>query len=403
MTLFLASIANRSRASVTLVAAALVLVGGARVAAGQQSNLDMDVRARGGDSPALLVPVPVSRAGIELWSDPAAGSVVYPGDRANIYFRSERDAFVTVISVDTEGRVRLLFPRHFESGWVPGGCSVRVPERGAGYDLRFSGPSGIEYVYAVASQDRCDQRYPEWLVDGRIWDYDPSCDRETLYDVGWVIGDPLFRLREFSRELVPTPDCTDRYTSAWLSFCVGRRVDYPRTICRDCHSVGPWDPYDARCPAVRVVIDGHSCSGVIDFRLIFAPRWSYEVDRHWCDRRWRGHEPDGRWRWSSADGVKRLRTTFGREDRRDRDRDRREWDRGRGERDRSGEDRERRDRGDREPRDRFERRDRDERERGNHEASPRVKESPDERRSPKRDVEREPKRPEHRGRDHRAR
>ena len=61
-----------------------------------------------------LVPVPTSGIEVEFWSDPAAGSLVQPGGRARLYARTNADCYLTVFSVDTEGRMRLLYPRSFE-------------------------------------------------------------------------------------------------------------------------------------------------------------------------------------------------------------------------------------------------------------------------------------------------
>ncbi|MCC7143609.1 MAG: DUF4384 domain-containing protein [Candidatus Eisenbacteria bacterium] len=273
-------------------------------------NLDVDLRI--GVRTQLLVPVPIRGIDLELWSDPEAGTVVAPGDRANLYFRTDSDAYVTVMAVDTEGRVRRLFPRWGGDGWVEGGRTMRLPERHAGYDLRFAGPPGVEYVYAVATLEPVNHRYPEWMVDGRVWTPDPWCEDTDLWAIGWVVGDPIYQLRAFCQELVPCPDQPESYASAWISFNVGRRVSYPRSVCRDCHGFAPIDPYGRPCPAVSIVIDGNSCSGAVDFRIVFVPRWRYEVSRTWCSShdRWRGHAPDGRWRWSSCDGPRTLRRHF---------------------------------------------------------------------------------------------
>ena len=330
---------------VTLFSGSLGLVSAAL------AGVDVDVRIQAGGSPSYLVPVPIAEPGVELWSDPGAGSLVYPGDRASLYIRTRTDCYLTVLSIDTEGRARLLFPSYHDDGWVHGGRTVRVPERGAGYDLRFAGPTGIEYVYAISSLEPTRDRYPGWLVDGRVCELDSWSDDSELYDIGWVVGDPVYELRGLCRSLVAHPDCPETYASAWLSFCVGRRVDYPRTLCRDCHGFANWDPYSSSCPAVTINLDGSSCSGFVDFRVAFVPRWWYRPCGSWPGRRSRGHgDHDGR--WSSADGPRRLRSIFKdsperrKDDRRDEWVDdgrggRHEWDRGRDEREKSREDEDR--------------------------------------------------------------
>src|SRR3989441_11231570 len=50
------------------------------------------------------------RARIEVWTnrgDDPYGS----GQSVRVYFRADQDAYVTILRVDTDGRVRVLFPR----------------------------------------------------------------------------------------------------------------------------------------------------------------------------------------------------------------------------------------------------------------------------------------------------
>lgn len=273
--------------------------------------------------PDKLVPVPSSGLEVRLWSDPDAGSLVRSGDRVRLYLRTNADCYATVFSVDTEGRVRLLFPGPHDDGWVEGGRTWRIPRGGAGYDLRFAGPPGIEYVYAVASYAPMRDRYPVWLSDGRALDPEPWWweDDCEAWETGWVVGDPFYRMRGFCEHLVPDPHRTDTYASAYIYWHLGRRVQYPRYLCSDCHWGGWIDPYGPTCSAVSIRIGDVRCSGWIDFRVVFRPVYTYCVDRHWRPRWWDGPRwdgPDGRWVWSSADSRQRMREHF--RDARDRDR-----------------------------------------------------------------------------------
>src|SRR5512140_3346852 len=49
------------------------------------------------------------RPGIRLWT--TEDDVYRRGDRVHVYFRTERDAYVTIFRVDTDGRVRVIYPR----------------------------------------------------------------------------------------------------------------------------------------------------------------------------------------------------------------------------------------------------------------------------------------------------
>lgn len=288
-------------------AAALVIAMAFAALAGALSP----ARAQDPGGEKRLVPVPTSGIEVEFWSDPPAGSLVQPGSRARLYARTNGDCYLTVFCVDTEGRMRLLYPRPFEDGWMEGGHTYRLPEPGSGYDLRFAGPPGMEYVYALASLHPLRSRYPSWLAQGlepmpprEDWDEDIDPYRDGL-----VVGDPFYQVRVFCEELVPYPQQHDSYATAWVYFHLGRRVPYPRSLCSDCHWGGVVDPYGPACPAVRLRVGDVRCSGHIDFRLTWFPRYTYEVWTGWRPRAWHGDRwngPDGRWVWSSADGRRVL-------------------------------------------------------------------------------------------------
>ena len=256
-------------------------------------------------------PMPTSGIEMEFWSDPPAGSLVQPGSRARLYARANEGCYLTVFRVDTDGRMRPLYPSPSEDGWVEGGHTYQLPEPGSGYDLRFAGPSGMEYVYALVSIHPLRSRYPSWMVQGEE-PTDPPKDRSSDIDPyrdGLVVGDPFYQVRAFCKELVPYPEQCDSYATAWVYFHLGRRVPYPRFLCSDCHWGGAVDPYGPACPAMRPRVGDVRCSGQIDFRLAWLPRYTYEVWTGWRPRTWHGDRwngPDGRWVWSSADGHRLL-------------------------------------------------------------------------------------------------
>jgi len=50
------------------------------------------------------------RPRVELWTNRADAAVYTRGERVRLYFRLDQDAYVTVFRVDTDGRIRVLFP-----------------------------------------------------------------------------------------------------------------------------------------------------------------------------------------------------------------------------------------------------------------------------------------------------
>src|SRR6266705_1793288 len=82
-----------------------------------------------GGAPGAPAPQAASlsdRSRIEVWTnrgdDPYAA-----GQAVRVYFRVDQDAYVTILRVDTDGRVRVLFPREpWEDNFARGGRDYEV-------------------------------------------------------------------------------------------------------------------------------------------------------------------------------------------------------------------------------------------------------------------------------------
>lgn len=182
--------------------------------------------------------------GIRVWT--SSGDLFHRGDRVRVYFRTERDAYVTVFRVDTDGRVRVLFPRiPDDDNWAAGGTTYQLSAYDRGVGFMVDDYPGVGYVFGVASNEPFD--YHEMVAaDG--WDV-----REV--SGGRVHGDPLSSLEEMVQGLLPAgyADFDDHL----VPYYVDQRYDYPRFVCYDCHAYTPfayWDPYLSWCPRYTLVV-----------------------------------------------------------------------------------------------------------------------------------------------------
>src|SRR5216110_3563370 len=76
----------------------------------------------------------VYRPRIELWTNRGDAAVYTRGERVRLYFRIDQDAYVTLFRVDTDGRVRVLFPRNpWEDNFVRGGQEFEVQSYSSSY------------------------------------------------------------------------------------------------------------------------------------------------------------------------------------------------------------------------------------------------------------------------------
>jgi hypothetical protein len=165
------------------------------------------------------------------------------GEQARVYFQAETDGYITVLRVDTDGRLRVLFPREpWEDNFARGGRTFEVLDRD---DRAFTIDDypGVGYVFAVSSPDPF--RYDEF-VRGDHWDYRLIAD-------GRVRGDPYVSLTEFASRIAGPGE----YDYDIIPYYVEEHYDYPRFVCYDCHSYvsySYWNPYHYSCSRFRIVI-----------------------------------------------------------------------------------------------------------------------------------------------------
>jgi len=147
------------------------------------------------------------------------------GERVRLYFRLDQDAYVTIFRVDTDGRVRVLFPREPWEGQL----------RARGRDFEVDGNElareaftiddypGVGYLFAVASADGVRVRTASRAaITGIIASSRTPRARRSLCrdtDLAQRIVPRLHRLG-LRRHLL---QCRQHY-------------DYPRFLCYDCHT-----------------------------------------------------------------------------------------------------------------------------------------------------------------------
>ena len=187
------------------------------------------------------------RPRIEVWTNRGDAAVYTRGERVRLYFRSDQDAYVTIFRVDTDGRVRVLFPRDpWEDNFARGGRDFEVDGRALGSDaFTIDDYPGVGYLFGVAA---ADPFVYDQIESGDHWDYRVIAD-------GRVRGDPYVAMTDLAQRIVP-----EGYTD-WdydvVSYNVGQHYDYPRFLCYDCHSYvsySNWDPYYTSCVRFRMFV-----------------------------------------------------------------------------------------------------------------------------------------------------
>ena len=259
---------------------------------------------------ATQVPAARSRLSVDVWINKEEGGVFTSGEKMQVFFRASQDAYVLIYNIDTEGYIHLIYPfRPSDPSRVEAGATYRVPSRHDPYDLVAEGPEGMEYIVALASpfpfQDLPWFLAPGSTEDSRARDDQGDANAEDDLDQGVIVGDPYVGMEKLNSRLVPNGR-EDQVATADTYFYLGRRVDYPRYVCADCHQRTYWfDPYVDYCSVVDIRIDA-TWARYAPIRFGAArPRYYYQV-RSNAPTRYRAWKE----RWSSLDGNKTLRDRF---------------------------------------------------------------------------------------------
>ncbi len=217
--------------AITLALAALTATAAPPVDAGTD-----DIIARWVRGSAL------ERPRVNVWLN--RDEIYQRGDNARVYFKSDHDAYVTILRIDTDGRLRILFPIDpWEDNWARGGRTFEVLGRDRDEAFRVDDYPGVGYVFAIASTDPFN--YDD-VIRGDHWDY------RTISD-GRVRGDPYVAVLDVADRIAPAGE----YDYDVAEYSVERHYDYPRFVCYDCHAYASWrywDPYSAYCSRFRIVI-----------------------------------------------------------------------------------------------------------------------------------------------------
>ena len=196
-----------------------------------------------------------------IWLDRGVDPVLEAGDRVRIYYRTDTDAYVAILQIDTNGTTRMLYPR---SPTENGSGSVKLthyPENHyarADRDYRLLFPRsaywnvddrpGVGYFFVVTSPTPFD------LSDFRYSFYDGGWDLSAVGST--VYSDPYVAMDDYVAQLIPDWEYVD-YGLDFISYSVGGAHEYPRFLCYQCHGFRPystWNPYRYTCVDFRVVV-----------------------------------------------------------------------------------------------------------------------------------------------------
>jgi hypothetical protein len=183
-----------------------------------------------------------------IWLDRGVDQVLSAGDRVRIYYRTDVDAYVAILQIDTDGTTRMLYPRYpTENHYARADRDYRLLFPRSAY-WNVDDRPGLGYFFIVTSPtpfDLTDFRYSQ---DQGAWDL--SVVGSTVY------SDPYVAMDDYVARLVPDWEVAD-YGLDFISYNVGGAHTYPRFLCYQCHGFRPyntWNPYRYSCVNFRVIV-----------------------------------------------------------------------------------------------------------------------------------------------------
>ena len=77
------------------------------------------------------------------------------GDRIVVYFRSDRDCYLTLFNIGTSGKLTVLFPNYlFRSNFTRANIVYTIPGDEYPFEYELSGPLGVETIKAIATTSK---------------------------------------------------------------------------------------------------------------------------------------------------------------------------------------------------------------------------------------------------------
>lgn len=85
---------------------------------------------------------------VELWTNQRTFSL---GEKVVFYFRSERDCYLNLISVNSRGDITLLFPnKYHRDNQIMAGQTYSIPDKHYPFEFEVQPPTGKDRIYAIA-------------------------------------------------------------------------------------------------------------------------------------------------------------------------------------------------------------------------------------------------------------
>lgn len=156
---------------------------------------------------------------LDLWTDKSEPLYYIGKDYVTFNFKSEKDCYLTLIDVGTDGTITILFPnRTCQDNKITAGKVYKIPSEDMGFKIKVAGPAGQELVKAIATENPLDLsamvantgaafksvenpvsyvgELPGALLKGLSVESNSGNSENTLELSGWVTSSVLLTIKE---------------------------------------------------------------------------------------------------------------------------------------------------------------------------------------------------------------
>jgi hypothetical protein len=93
----------------------------------------------------------------DVMSRPRSERNYHIGEKVNLYFKSEKDCYLTLLNYGTSGKLTVLYPNAlFKENFIKANTVYAIPGRDYPFDYIISGPKGVERIKAIAVTEKLD-------------------------------------------------------------------------------------------------------------------------------------------------------------------------------------------------------------------------------------------------------
>lgn len=140
-----------------------------------------------------IKPPKKSKYGLKVSAWVNNGNNTYnPGENIEVFVKTNRDAYITMINVGSSGSVNQIYPNaHQRSNFVKAHTTVKIPSDTAPFLFQASGPRGADLIKVIASESAAPIIASKFLNKSIVFPKVNLSTHELAKDITVVLKRPV--------------------------------------------------------------------------------------------------------------------------------------------------------------------------------------------------------------------